>query len=73
MPEQRFVILKRTGNIAAMAGCDRCGHKFFTPAKFVGDSIGAEQYLFEKFQAHQCEGEVQTRRARLAPANRRPL
>jgi hypothetical protein len=39
-----------------LASCAHCQRKFFTPSStFVGDAIGAEQYLATKFELHRCE------------------
>ena len=53
--ERRFVILRHDGRVPAMASCARCDRKFFTPATFARDAIGAEEYLGQKFDVHQCE------------------
>jgi hypothetical protein len=54
--ERRFVILRYDGRVPAMASCVKCDRKFFTPATFARDAIGAEEYLGQKFDAHQCNG-----------------
>jgi len=38
-----------------MASCAKCERKFFTPATFARDSVGAEEYLGQKFDVHECE------------------
>ena len=50
-----FVILKKLGGVAIMAGCGRCGRKFFTPLTLFQDAIGAEDYLRAKFGDHDCQ------------------
>ena len=37
-----------------MASCAKCQLKFFTPATFAHDSVGAELYLLDKFDLHEC-------------------
>src|SRR5580692_7695666 len=49
-PERRFVILMHEGKVPVMASCTKCGRKFFTPATFARDAIGAEEYLGQKFE-----------------------
>ena len=55
--ERRFVVLKfGKGKVPVLASCAYCQRKFFTPlSTFVGDAIGAEQYLATKFDLHRCE------------------
>jgi hypothetical protein len=55
MVERSFVILRYAGKVPMMASCTQCQRKFFTPNIYHGDPIGAEQYLTEKFAAHNCE------------------
>src|SRR5579859_5114092 len=43
------------GRVPAMASCAKCERKFFTPATFARDSVGAEEYLGQKFDVHECE------------------
>jgi hypothetical protein len=52
---QQFVILKKLGEVAVMAGCARCGRKFFTPSTLFPDAFGAEEYLRGKFEIHDCQ------------------
>jgi hypothetical protein len=47
--------LRYEGKIPAMAGCAKCQRKFFTPAIYSGDADGAQEYLFSKFDRHECE------------------
>ena len=49
-----FVILKKLGGVAIMAGCATCGRKFFTPSTLFHDPIGAEDYLRGRFSDHEC-------------------
>ena len=55
MAERHFVILRVVGKIPAMAGCEKCGRKFFTPNALVRDEIGATHYLLDKFDRHECK------------------
>lgn len=55
MAERNFVFLRYEGKIPAMAGCAKCQRKFFTPAIYSGDADGAQEYLFSKFDRHECE------------------
>ena len=51
-----FVILRYEGKVPAMASCAKCGLKFFTPATFARDAVGAYEYLGQKFDLHVCTG-----------------
>lgn len=62
MPERGFVILRYEGKIPAMAGCVECERKFFTPTAHAHDPLGAEQYLLEKFEDHECKKAAKSRR-----------
>jgi hypothetical protein len=55
MAERNFVILRFEDNIPAMAGCEKCKRKFFTPAIYARDYVGAQEYLHSKFDRHICE------------------
>jgi hypothetical protein len=55
MGERLLVILKRSGKTPAMAMCDRCHLKFFTPRELTHKPEEAEIYLREKFKWHECE------------------
>jgi hypothetical protein len=55
MAERGLVILRYAGKVPMMASCNRCQRKFFTPNTYHGDPVGAEQYLTEKYVAHNCE------------------
>lgn len=52
--DSRFVIMRYEGKVPAMAACARCKRKFFTPATFARDAVGAEEYLGHKFDLHVC-------------------
>jgi len=52
--ERRFVIVRYEGKVPAMASCTKCQRKFFTSATFARDPSGAEQYLGQKFDVHDC-------------------
>lgn len=51
--ERRFVIVRYEGKVPAMASCAKCQLKFFT-ATFARDPVGAEVYLLDKFDLHEC-------------------
>ena len=55
MAERNFIVLKQKGKVPAMAGCEKCKRKFFTPASYFRDPNGAYEYLLTKFDRHQCE------------------
>jgi hypothetical protein len=55
MAERNFIVLRYEGKVPAMAGCEKCKRKFFTPAAYSGDVVGAQEYLFSKFDHHNCE------------------
>jgi hypothetical protein len=55
MAERKFIVLKYESRVPVMAGCENCKRKFFTPAAYSGDAIGAQEYLFTKFDHHSCE------------------
>jgi hypothetical protein len=55
--ERRFVIVRHEGKLPAMASCAKCQLKFFTPATFARDPVGAEVYLLDKFDLHECREE----------------
>jgi len=56
MSERHFIVLKHEGKVPIMAGCEKCKRKFFTPVDYSQDAIGAQEYLFNKFDHHSCEG-----------------
>ena len=55
MGERHFIVLKHEGKVPAMAGCEKCKRKFFTPTTYSRDAAGALEYLFNKFDHHSCE------------------
>jgi hypothetical protein len=57
MAEREFVILRYVGKVPAMASCAKCQRKFFTPAPFANDAVGADRYLTQKFDLHRCPGD----------------
>ena len=58
-PRQRsLVILKYKGKVPILASCTVCRRKFFTAAPLLHDARGAEQYLLEKFDLHECPCDV---------------
>lgn len=52
--ERRFVIVRRQGKVPVMASCAKCARKFFTPTTLARDLVGAEEYLWQKFDVHVC-------------------
>jgi hypothetical protein len=55
MAERDFVILRYQGKVPTMASCAKCQRKFFTPATYSRDPLGATEYLLGKFGRHDCE------------------
>jgi hypothetical protein len=55
MAQRNFIVLRYQGQVPAMAGCEKCKCKFFTPATYSRDAVGAKEYLFSKFDHHNCE------------------
>jgi len=55
MAERNFIVLRYEGKVPAMAGCEKCLRKFFTPAICSCDVVGAQEYLFSKFDHHNCD------------------
>ncbi len=49
MAERSFVIVRSVGKVPAMGSCANCELKFFTPATYTHDAIGADEYLRRKF------------------------
>jgi hypothetical protein len=41
MAERQFVILRYVSKVPAMTSCAKCQRKFFTPAPFASDAVGA--------------------------------
>ena len=62
MAERSFIVVRSVGKVPAMASCANCGHKFFTPAPFASDALGADEYLRRKFDRHACPGEQESTR-----------
>jgi hypothetical protein len=62
MAERSFVIVRSVGKVPAMASCANCELKFFTPATYTNDAIGADGYLRRKFDRHACPGEPKAAR-----------
>ena len=55
MAERSFVIVLRYENqVPSMASCSKCQYKFFTSSTFRRDRVGAELYLLDKFDQHEC-------------------
>ena len=46
MAERNFIVLRYEGKVPAMAGCEKCQRKFFTPTPYYGDAVAAQEYLF---------------------------
>jgi hypothetical protein len=61
MADLSFVVLKHQGKVPAMASCTKCQRKFFIPATFSRDPVGAAEYLRSKFDAHRCPGQSEER------------
>ena len=55
MAERNFIFLRYEGKVPVMAGCEKCQRKLFTPATYFSDVVGAQEYLFSKFDHHDCE------------------
>lgn len=53
-----LVILKYKDKVPILASCSACHRKFFTLATLLHDPRTAEQYLLEKFDRHECSGDV---------------
>ena len=61
MAERSFVIvLKYRDQVPSMASCAKCQYKFFTPSDFRPDRIGAELYLLDKFDLHECRDGIKS-------------
>ena len=65
MAERNFIVLRYEATVPAMAGCEKCKRKFFTPATYARDTFGAQEYLFDKFYHHSCEEPPTQRRINL--------
>jgi hypothetical protein len=58
MAERKFeVILRFASRVPSMATCKNCHYKFLTSSNLRKDAEGAETYLREKFNQHECKGE----------------
>jgi hypothetical protein len=56
MAERNFIVLRYyEGKVPAMAGCEKCQRKFFTPTIYSSDAAAAQEYLFSKFDHHNCD------------------
>jgi hypothetical protein len=53
-----LVILKYKDTVPIVASCSACHCKFLTVAALLHDPRGAEQYLLENFDQHECSGDV---------------
>jgi len=63
MAERSFVIVLRFGEqVPSMASCAKCQYKFFTPFDLRRDRVGAELYLLDKFDLHECREEAKKQR-----------
>ena len=51
---QGFVILERDFETPKLATCGRCQIKFFAPKQMSRQPISAEEYLWQKYLAHEC-------------------
>jgi hypothetical protein len=56
MADRAFIILKQVSTTPSLASCAQCQQKFFTPNIYYNDPAGAEKYLLEKFNLHDCFG-----------------
>jgi len=48
------IVLKYGDKVPSMASCAKCQYKFFTPSDLQRDPVGAELYLLDKFDLHEC-------------------
>jgi len=55
MDELGFVILKRERKTPSLAMCQRCKIKFFTPRELSDYPTEAEEYLWNRFNTHECK------------------
>jgi hypothetical protein len=62
MAERSFVVVRSVGKVPSIASCAKCQHKFFTPAPYARDAVGADEYLRRKFDLHRCPEEEGDRR-----------
>jgi len=49
-----FIVLRYVNKTPSLASCAKCQRKFFTPNTYYNDPGGAEQYLRDKFELHDC-------------------
>ena len=49
-----FIVLRYVNKTPCLASCAKCQRKFFTPNTYYNDPGGAEQYLRDKFDLHNC-------------------
>ena len=56
-----FMVLRKVNKTPALASCEKCQRKFFTPANYFNDPNGAEEYLHTKFDLHACSEEGKTK------------
>ena len=49
-----FVVLRSVNKTPSLASCTKCHRKFFTPNSYYNDADGAERYLHDKFDLHDC-------------------
>jgi len=49
-----FIVLRYVNKTPSLASCAKCQRKFFTPNTYYNDPAGAEQYLRDKFDLHDC-------------------
>jgi hypothetical protein len=54
--DRRFIILRYEDRVPVLASCAQCERKFFTPPTLARNAVGAEEYLGQKFDVHQCNG-----------------
>ena len=53
-----LVILRYRDRVPILASCSACHCKFFTISALLGNARKAEQYLLERFDLHECSGDV---------------
>ncbi len=59
MAERGFKIIQWFGtHVPSMASCTNCVYKFVAPSTLKHDPTGAEQYLRDKFNLHECKDEL---------------
>ena len=71
MADRTFlIVLKYVNKTPSLASCAKCQRKFFTPNTYFNDPKGAEQYLLDKFDFHDCSEEPKTANSGRAAATR---